>query len=209
MNRWAYTRCLIHSSIFIWFVYDSSGFERSQIDVCKTYVFSSWKWKQTSHCLWNPSSIMGRYECETMCPNLLSRLWIFAWADVVRMVLLLHTFLVFTCWDPFWLVFETLHLSFRFVSFAMPSFHIIFICIVLLDKRNTWLKSFASLLSYSFSSRFSPRLCASPYKIFLPCNRLFNSIRCQSKYFSKLWMCCSPSSWLNFQIDVAYLTSES
>ena len=46
---------------------------------------------------------------------------VFAWADVPWMVVLLHRALVFTCCDPFWLVFETLHLSFRFVSFAIYS----------------------------------------------------------------------------------------
>lgn len=131
----------------------------------------------------------------------------FAWADMLWMIVLLHRARVFTCCDPFWLVFETLHLSFRFVSFAMPPFHIYSsVSFYLTSKTRDWNLSLhccrtASHLLFLLISAF--RLI-----LFFPCTRLFNSIRCQSKYFS-IWMCYSPSSWLIFEIDVAYLTSES
>lgn len=105
--------------------------------------------------------------------------------------------LIFTCCDPFWLVFEILHLylAFFFIS-SVYLFHVYHFT----DKWNTWLKSFArravriKLFSLSRSlahhhhhsiflfGRISPPSSASRLRFFsFFCNWLCNSIRCQSK----------------------------
>lgn len=101
--------------------------QRRQIDVCNMSVKRMW------FLLGNRNRYPIGYEIHPrswvdmhvkQCVRICCPDCGFAWADVPWMVVQRHRALVFTCCDPFWLVFETLHLSFRFVSFAMPSLHI-------------------------------------------------------------------------------------